>query len=132
MIEALASHFGNLIFVLEHLGYLTAQDLSCPKMKQKWRRLIGLAARENVYLGCSAWGYLLEDSYPGHLSLQFLKEAADAVGSEKLLWGSDVPSTLNLYTYRQMLDVVRVHADFLSDKQKDDILWRNAAKLLSW
>ena len=46
-------------------------------------------------------------------------------GAEKLLWGSDLPGTLDLHTYRQLIDTVR-RAPFLSEEQRRQILHDNA------
>jgi len=55
-----------------------------------------------------------------------LREAVEIVGAEKLLWGSDLPITLNRHTYRQLVDAVRLETPFLSPEDRGRILRANA------
>ncbi len=66
--------------------------------------------------------------YPGGQKL--LRELRDRVGAESLLWGSDSPYGMSQWCpYRQSLDFIRVHCDFLSAAEKALILGGNAARL---
>ena len=68
--------------------------------------------------------------YPYPEGQQQLRELRDRVGAEKLLWGSDSPFSMGMWcTYRQSLDFIRLHCDFLSPDEKDLILGGNAARL---
>ena len=63
----------------------------------------------------------------GQLMLQRLR---DRVGAEKLMWGSDSPYGMTMWcTYRQSIDFIRVHCDFLSADEMDQILGVNAARM---
>ncbi len=48
------------------------------------------------------------------------------MGANKILWGSDIPSTFKKFTYQQMIDVVAKHPSFLSESEKSAILHNNA------
>jgi hypothetical protein len=65
--------------------------------------------------------------YPCRRAIELLQEAVELVSSRKILWGTDIPLTLRRYTYRQMIDVVRTEASFLSDRDRRQILGENAA-----
>ena len=68
--------------------------------------------------------------YPYPEGQRQLRDLRDRVGAEKLLWGSDSPFSMGMWcTYRQSLDFVRLHCDFLSQEEKDLILGGNAARL---
>ena len=68
--------------------------------------------------------------YPYPEGQQQLRELRDRAGAEKLLWGSDSPFSMGVWcTYRQSLDFIRLHCDFLSREEKDLILGGNAARL---
>lgn len=70
--------------------------------------------------------------YPYPRGQQQLRQLRDRVGAHKLLWGSDSPFGMSTWcTYRQALDFIRRHCDFLSQDEKDLILGGNAAKLFS-
>ena len=71
-----------------------------------------------------------EPDYPYPTGQRQLRHLRDRVGAEKLLWGSDSPfGTATWCTYRQSLDFIRLHCDFLSADEKDLILGGNAARL---
>ena len=51
------------------------------------------------------------------------------IGADKLMWGTDVPGLLTSGSYRQLLNMIRVHCEFLSAEQKPQILGRNATRV---
>ena len=89
-------------------------------------RLLELARKPNIWLGLAAVPILLEEAYPCPHSLELLREAVELLGAHKLIWGSDAPLTLDLHTYRQLVDIVRREVDFLSATEKRQILHDNA------
>ena len=128
-LAALVDEFGEFCFQFEHLGFLERHNAADAEVLRDWNALIDLGLRDNVYLGYSAVGTLLAEEYPCAQSLELLRIAVERVGAEKILWGTDVPGTLNDYTYRQMLNHVRLRADFLSDGQRAKIMGENAERL---
>jgi len=123
---ALASRLPGTRFVMEHLGYLLASQESDGVARARRRQLLELACRPNVWLGLSAVPILLEEVYPCPRTAALLREAFELVGAKKLIWGSDLPITLNLHTYRQLVDMIRREAAFLSEEQVRQILHDNA------
>ena len=73
----------------------------------------------------------MEEEYPCKKALNLIKQAYDILGAKKLLWGTDCPTTLNRYTYQQMKDMIERHAVFLSESEKEDILYHNARTLFA-
>ena len=68
--------------------------------------------------------------YPYPAGQKLLRALRDRAGAESLLWGSDSPYGMTQWcTYRQSLDFIRVHCDFLSAAEKASILGGNAARL---
>ena len=68
--------------------------------------------------------------YPFPEGQQMLRQWRDELGAEKLLWGSDMPYSGGTWcTYRQAVDFIRVHCDFLSRAEKALILGGNAARM---
>ena len=123
--EALTCRWPKTQFVFEHLGYLLAGQEGDAGLLSRRRKLLELARKPNVWLGLSAVPILLADDYPCPRTAALLREAVEWVGAEKLLWGSDLPGTLDLHTYRQLIDTVR-RAPFLSEEQRRQILHDNA------
>lgn len=123
-LQALAERFPAVNFVIEHGGYLTPDgDV------EKWERMTDIGRLPNVYLGICAMGSLMEEEYPCQKGNRLLKHLYEKVGADKLFWGTDAPCTLKVYTYRQMIDSVARHADFLSEADLQKIFYDNADKL---
>ncbi|MCF0203210.1 MAG: amidohydrolase, partial [Bacteroidaceae bacterium] len=66
-----------------------------------------LARNENVMVesGGITWLYNSE-FYPFPTAVRKIKEAADMVGMDKLMWGSDYPRTITAITYKMSYDFI--------------------------
>ena len=89
-----------------------------------------LLAREgkNVMIesGGITWLYNPE-FYPFPTAVRRIREAADLVGWDRLMWGSDYPRTITAITYRMSYDFVEKSAD-ISDANKTLFLGQNAVR----
>ncbi|MBR2063679.1 MAG: amidohydrolase [Bacteroidales bacterium] len=96
--------------------------------REGWMEQIKLAAHENVYVesGGITWLYNSE-FYPFKGAVRAIREAADAVGMDKLMWGSDYPRTITAITYRMSYDFV-LKTDELTDEEKVLFLGENACR----
>jgi hypothetical protein len=128
-IGALAETYSHLVFLLEHLGYMQKRDLQDARARSRRAELLRLALKPNVYLGFSAVSILLDEDFPCAGALGLLREAVDLAGTDKILWGTDLPMTLRRYSYRQMIDVVREGAEFLPEQDRLKILGGNAIRV---
>lgn len=63
--------------------------------------------------------------YPFPTAVRRIREAADWVGWDRLMWGSDYPRTITAITYRMSYDFVEKSAD-ITDTQKALFLGQNA------
>ena len=111
----------------------------CPKLKiaighfgmpttERWQEQIKLARHENVFIESGGITWLFNSEfYPFHGAIQAIKEAADLVGVEKLMWGSDYPRTITAITYKMSYDFV-VKSQELTDYEKECFLGENARK----
>ncbi len=90
--------------------------------------VIALLDRPNIY--AEVLFPAKSPDYPYPLGQQQLEQLRNRVGAHKLLWGTDSPYGMAMWcTYRQALDFIRLHCDFLSQEEKDLILGGNAARL---
>lgn len=60
---------------------------------------------------------------------QIIKELAEAVGAEKLLWGSDMPGCEKVMTYRHARLLYETRCDFLSDEEVAGLMGGNLEQL---
>ncbi len=99
-----------------------------------WPAQLELCQFENVYLetGGILWLYRAE-GYPFPSVIAALSQAADQVGIQKLMWGSDWPRTMVDFTYRQSIQFLQ-ESDQLSSADQTWLFGRSAATLyqLEW
>ena len=87
-----------------------------------------LARYPNVRIesGGITWLYNSE-FYPFPSAIRAIREAAELVGMEKLMWGSDYPRTITAITYRMSYDFVLKSTE-LSEQEKTLFLGENARR----
>jgi predicted TIM-barrel fold metal-dependent hydrolase len=113
--------FGALRICIGHFGMVGCKE---------WMKQICLAEFKNVYIesGGIIWLFRQEGT-PFRKAQAAIRQALEAVGHKKLMWGSDYPRTMVDFTYRQSLDFVRYGCNFMSKKEKQAFLGGNAAKV---
>lgn len=93
-----------------------------------WMEQIRLALNPNVYIESGGITWLFNDEfYPFAGAVKAIREAADAVGIDKLMWGSDYPRTIVAITYKMSYDFV-IKSDILTHEEKAKFLGQNAVK----
>ena len=91
-----------------------------------WKEQIKLARHSNVMIESGGITWLFnEEFYPYKGAVQAIKEAAETVGMEKLMWGSDYPRTMTAITYRMSYDFV-LKSNLLNECEKRLFLGENA------
>lgn len=107
----------NLRVAIGHFG-MAEPPLTPPWKDEGWRQRILLARNENVMIesGGITWLYNTE-FYPFPSAVRAIREAADLVGVEKLMWGSDYPRTITAITYRMSYDFIRRSTLLTPDEQ---------------
>ncbi len=127
--------FPDVNGIIGHLGGNVKQP-SDPDYTDTPSELLNLLKLPNVYFevgyvlayeNWAVWKQNYEYPYPLHTKL--IKRIYDEVGAERLLFGSDMPNTYRTCTYKQCLDLVRLHFNFLNEEEKSLVLGGNAAKL---
>jgi len=79
-----------------------------------------------IEAGGITWLYNSE-FYPYPSAVRAIREAADLVGMDRLMWGSDYPRTITAITYRMSYDFI-VKSRELSDDDKRLFLGENARR----
>ena len=115
----------------------------CPKLKvavghfgmvtrEGWMSQIRLARHENVFVESGGITWLFNDEfYPFPSAIRAIKEAADEVGMEKLMWGSDYPRTITAITYKMSYDFVE-KSNELTATEKRLFLGENAKRFFGF
>jgi len=122
----------------EQIGQMTEVIQECPDLKvaighfgmpstASFRSQVLLARQgQNVMVesGGITWLYNSE-FYPFPTAIRRIREAADLVGMDRLMWGSDYPRTITAITYRMSYDFVEKSSE-LTDSEKAMFLGGNA------
>ena len=121
--EEIIQECPQLKVAIGHFGMVTRPD---------WLSQIRLARHENVYIESGGITWLFNDEfYPFPSAIKAIKEAADAVGMEKLMWGSDYPRTITAITYKMSYDFVTKSTE-LTDDEKRLFLCDNAKQFFGF
>ena len=115
----------RLRIAIGHFG-MANPPATPPWEDRRWQNEIRLARHENVRIetGGITWLYNSE-FYPYPSAIRAIREAAELVGMNKLMWGSDYPRTITAITYRMAYDFI-VKSTELSDADKRLLLGENA------
>lgn len=109
----------RLRIAIGHFGMVT---------RPQWQEQIKLARHENVMIESGGITWLFNDEfYPFNGAVKAIRESADLVGMEKLMWGSDYPRTITAITYRMSYDFI-IKSHELTDEEKALFLGENARR----
>ena len=130
-VAAIARRYPALNIVIAHLAQPPIASPEDDALNAAWEGQILLGRLPNVTFDTSALpAYSPDyDEYPYVVAQEYIRRAVDLIGADKLMWGTDVPGLLTSGSYRQLLNMIRVHCEFLSAEQKAQILGRNATRV---
>ena len=121
--EEVISECPRLKVAIGHFGMVT---------RPGWLSQIRLARHENVFVESGGITWLFNDEfYPFPSAVRAIREAADEVGMDKLMWGSDYPRTITAITYRMSYDFVTKSQE-LTDNEKRLFLCDNAKQFFGF
>lgn len=119
MMQEIIELFPELRIAIGHFGMVT---------RDNWLEQIKLAKNRNVFVESGGITWLFnEEFYPYPSAVKAINEAANLVGYEKLMWGSDYPRTMTAITYKMSLDFIEKTTE-ISEENKKLILGENARK----
>ena len=118
-VEDIIASFPGLKIAIGHFGMVTTPG---------WMDQVRLARHDNVYVESGGITWLFNDEfYPFDGAVRAIRQAADEVGMEKLMWGSDYPRTITAITYRMSYDFI-LKSDLLTPEEKRLFLGDNARR----
>ena len=117
MMQKIINEYPDLKIAIGHFGMVT---------RENWLDQIKLAVNKNVYIESGGITWLFNyEFYPFPSAIKAINEAADAVGFDKLMWGSDYPRTMTAITYKMSFDFIE-KATSISEANKKLFLGENA------
>lgn len=118
-LEEVIAECPRLKIAIGHFGMVT---------RPEWEAQIKLARHPHVMIESGGITWLFnEEFYPFRGAIRAIRRAAELVGMEKLMWGSDYPRTITAITYRMSYDFVSKSAE-LTDEEKALFLGENARR----
>ncbi len=121
----------RLKIAIGHLG-MADQPQTPPWQNESWRQQILLARNPNVMIESGGITWLYNDEfYPFPSAVRAIREAAELVGWNHLMWGSDYPRTITAITYRMAYDFITKSSE-LTAEQKSAFLGLNAKQFFGF
>jgi L-fuconolactonase len=116
-------------FLVHHLGLVHQGSRSSEDNLQD---VLESARIPNIYIKVSGFGYPAEHAweYPYPAARETLRMEYEHFGPRRLCWGSDYPVVRYYMTYRQSLEVLRRHCEFIPAGEMDWVTGGNLAGLL--
>jgi L-fuconolactonase len=107
--------------------------LSHPSSAAELDSLVALSDLPNIGVKISGFNYNSSEywDYPYPGAQEIFRAIVGGFGSARLYWGSDFPASRDQLTYRQSIEVVRSHSDFLAPGQLAGILGDNLTALVA-
>lgn len=118
-VEEIIAQCPDLRIAIGHFGMVTTEG---------WMEQIRLARHQNVMIESGGITWLFNaEFYPYPSAVRAIRQAADEVGMDKLMWGSDYPRTITAITYRMAYDFIIKSGEF-SEEEKAMFLGMNAKR----
>lgn len=122
--EEIIAECPRLHILIGHFGMVT---------RPGWMAQIRLARHPNVHVESGGITWLFNSEfYPFPSAVRAIREAADAVGIDKLMWGSDYPRTITAITYKMSYDFITKSRGILTDDEKARFLGLNAQRFFGF
>lgn len=119
----------KLKLVICHMGLPFPGMRKQPEFYKKWKQMTELAGNERVWLDVTAIPDLFgEEDFPYPEGMSYFQELVEAHGTERMIWGSDMPGTFRNATYPQMIKAFE-RCSFLTERDKDRLFYANADEL---
>ena len=128
-LETIVERFPGIRHVLVH-GVPTglyADDKDKLNIPAIIKRLIASGKVFSEILYPIGWGGKMEYPYPR--AHTHIRQLIDLFGADRFMWGSDMPNVARYCTYAQSLNYFTKYSDYLSDAERDGILYGNALKI---
>ena len=127
-IEAAAKEFPDVHFIICHLGVPKYPHVEGSDDDIRWRQMLDLGKLDNVWFDvCAMPNLFKEEEYPYATAMKYVKEFVDQYGADKIIWGTDVPTTYVNCTLRQMINVFE-RCPLFNEEEKNLLFYENAKK----
>lgn len=121
-VAAIARKYPQMQIVVCHLLAPTLQD------EEALTEALQILNCPNVYFDLAAMPWNVQpEAYPYPTALKYLAIAKKIVGTDKLIWGTDVPSVLTRESYEKLINYI-VNSGLFTEKELARVFWENACR----
>lgn len=113
----------DLDVVIDHMADVSAGDA------KQLQLLLAMARYPRVYVKISHMWSLSHQSFPYSDVAEQIRRLRDSFGAHRLMWGTDWPILRERLSYSQRVSLYRDHLGFLSDSERNDILYRTVQRV---
>lgn len=129
-VKRIAERHPRLKIVIAHLGQPVPALDTDPDLYDMWETQLKLAKMPNIWFDtASLTAYFQEEGYPFESARKYFIKALEMAGSEKIMFGSDIPGTTVHATYYQQKQMVELFVECLDWHERKKILGENALKV---
>ena len=128
-LREVARRFPTVPFLCHHMAGARVEGGASALL----REILASATMPNIHVKLSGFHHVsrLAWEYPYADCMPIVRALYEHFGPERLHWGSDYPVLRRAATYRQALDVVRTHCDFIPEDEQARILGGSLYDLLA-
>lgn len=116
--------YPNMTFIICHLTAPQHEQMDILKENMTKLNL------PNVYFDIASLPNNTKQPYPFIEAQNYIKEAINILGNDKILWGSDFPAAMNYCSYEESYKYIEDSTIF-TQEEKENILYNNAYKLFN-
>lgn len=122
-VASVVAKYPEVTFVICHL--LAPQRGDTELLKEALNKL----TLPNVYFDISSLGHNQKpETYPYPTAVEHLKNAKAIVGADRIMFGSDMPSTLSRDSYAHLKDYI-IESGVFTNKELEDVFYNTAQKI---
>ncbi len=125
-IDALAERFSGVSIAIDHMGH---PDSAAGVDDPRFRQLLALARRENVFVKLSGFYHFSREGFPFAECWPLVRAVYEHFGPHRLMWGSDFPHVTVTCGYAQSLQVLDRALSGRPAADRDAVMGGNALKL---
>ena len=128
-VERMCRRYPNTNVIIDHLGRIGAGRDGAIRDADV-DALCTLAKHEKIFVKVGAF-YALGKKAPPYLDLApLIRRVVQAFGARRCMWESDCPFQVVMDRYVDSIALIRDHLDFLSNHERDWLLFRTALQVL--
>jgi L-fuconolactonase len=131
-LRQVAERFPSVPFLVHHMGSVKAAE---PAPYPLFKDVLESAKLPNIHIKLSGFHHSSGPDdrweYPYPHCRRLAQGLYEHYGPQRLCWGSDYPVVRTAMTYKQSLEAVRMHCDFIKGDEMEQVLGGNMERLLA-